>query len=60
MENIHMADFNIQGNKTVRCHDGHPNIIPFQTTFFKCSTCGDYAIVSFFGVVTDKDGKYIY
>lgn len=54
-----MADFNIEGTKTVNCCMGHPNTIPFQTTFFKCA-CGCYTMVSFFGVLTDKDGNYIY
>lgn len=55
-----MADFNVEGNKIVRCCKGHLNTIPFQTTFFKCSTCGCYTMLSFFGVMTDKDGNYIY
>lgn len=55
-----MADYLAQGNKTVYCKDGHINIIPFQTTIFKCSTCGSNAAVSFFGVIKDKHGNYIY
>ena len=55
-----MADFNIQGNKIVKCCMGHSCTMPFQTTFFKCSTCGCYTMVCFFGVLTDRDGNYIY
>jgi len=55
-----MADFNVEGIKTVRCCKGHPNTMPFQTTFFRCSTCECYTMVSFFGVLTDRDGNYIY
>lgn len=57
---IQMADFNAEGNKIVRCCMGHQNTMSFQTTFFKCSTCGCYTMISFFGVLTDKDGNYIY
>lgn len=55
-----MANFNIQGNKTVKCCHGHINTIPFQKTFFKCSTCECYNVISFFGVMTDSSGNYVY
>jgi len=55
-----MANIMTQGNKTVMCCHNHLNTIPLQTTFFKCSTCGCYTLISFFGTLTDKDGNYIY
>lgn len=55
-----MADINVQGNKTVRCCKGHLNTMSLQTTFFKCSTCGCYTIVLYFGALADKDGNHIY
>lgn len=55
-----MANTTTQGNKTVRCRHNHPNIIPFQTTFFKCYECDEYVLVYYFGTITDRDGNYIY
>ena len=55
-----MANINIQGNKTVRCCHNHINTIPFQETFFKCSTCGCYTMVSFFGALKDSDDNHVY
>ncbi len=54
-----MADYLVQGNKTVKCM-GCKNwsIIPFQTTVYKCP-CGHYTFYAFYGVVSNDD-NYIY
>lgn len=55
-----MANYITEGNKTVYCRSGHPNMVPFQITTFKCQTCGHMYFVNFFGTVIDKNGNYIY
>lgn len=55
-----MADYLIEGNKTIRCIYCESDItIPFQTTVTKCSNCGRNIAVKFFGVLI-KNGEYIY
>lgn len=55
-----MADYMTKGNKTVMCRCKNMNTIPFQTTIYKCSTCGMMSCVKFFGTVTDKNGNFIF
>lgn len=55
-----MANFTVQGNKTVYCRYGHSHMVPFQQTACTCPTCGCKFMVKFFGVVIDKDGNYVY
>lgn len=55
-----MADYTIQGNKTIYCENGHPNIVPLQTTIKKCSTCSCDIIVKFFGAIVDMNDNYVY
>ncbi len=47
-------------NKTVRCRCGSMNNIPFQTTVYKCPSCGNTSAVFFFGTVIEKSGNYVY
>ncbi len=53
-----MADYSVQGIKTIRCIQGHLFDAPFQTTVAQCPICGKYVIVFFRGVVKDKYGNY--
>lgn len=55
-----MADYIAQGNKTIYCEHGHPNVVPLQTTVHKCSTCDCYIIVWYYGAIIDKNGNYVY
>lgn len=55
-----MTNYYAQGNKTVKCACGNLCVIPFQTTIYKCTMCGEYCVSKFFGVVVDKYGNYIY
>lgn len=55
-----MANYTVQGNKTVYCGNGHANTVPFQQTVCTCSVCGDKFMVKFFGVVIDKYDNYVY
>lgn len=55
-----MADYLTKGDKIVYCRHGHQNIIPSQQTYYTCSICGCIFVVKFFGVVTDKDGNFVY
>lgn len=55
-----MANYMTKGNKTMMCKCGCADIIPFQTTIYKCPTCGMTSCVKFFGTLTDKNGNYIY
>lgn len=55
-----MADYLAKGNKTVYCKCGCTNVVPFQQTVCKCTSCGMTSVVKFFGVVIDKHGNYVY
>ncbi len=55
-----MADYFVEGNKTVYCKEGHPTIVPFQTTVCKCSHCKDTMVFKFFGVIKDKHDNYVF
>lgn len=53
-----MADYLVQGNKTVYCKCGYANVVPFQQTSCTCSSCGHKFVVAFHGVLVDKHGHY--
>ena len=55
-----MANYLVEGNKTIYCKQGHANSVPFLMTLCKCAVCGCNIAVKFFGVVKDKHGNYAY
>jgi len=55
-----MPNYPDQGTKTVKCRCGVMNDIPFQTTIYKCPSCGETSSVSFYGTVKNKYGDYVY
>lgn len=55
-----MADYLVEGNKTVYCNHGHACVVPFQQTTCICKDCGETFFVEFYGVIIDKDGNYVY
>lgn len=55
-----MANYITKENKTVMCKCKCMNTIPFQTTIYKCPSCGMTSCLRFFGTVVDKHGNYIF
>lgn len=54
-----MTNYPDDVTKTVKCRCGQMNDIPFQTTVYKCSSCGMTSVVLSFGTVIDKYGNYV-
>lgn len=61
-----MADYLVEGNKTIRCPSGKYVTVPLNTTECLCPmgcldcTVNHILLVSYNGAVLDKNGKYVY
>lgn len=49
-----MVDFLTEGNKTIRCKNGHLCTVPLQTTGFKCPQCDEIVLVEYHGTIAGE------
>lgn len=49
-----MVDFLSEGNKIIRCKNGHLLTVPLQVTGFRCPECGNIVIVEYHGTIAGE------